>query len=101
LKLSATIFLGGVIAAAATRAAAASDERSRRGLLSAAGLITGEALMGILLAIPIALGAFWPGLNPDPFMLFEAPPVGGWPGLLMVALAGWALYRTGARPSRG
>ena len=100
LKLSATIFLGGIIAAAASRAAAASEERSRPGLLFAAGLITGEALMGILLAIPVALGAFWPGLDPDPFMLFQAPPIGGWPGLAMVALAGWALYRMGTRPSR-
>src|SRR6476661_687534 len=43
LKLSATIFLGGVIAALASRAAA-NTEPSRRGLLFAAGLITGEAL---------------------------------------------------------
>jgi putative OPT family oligopeptide transporter len=100
LKLSATIFLGGVIAAVASRVAATPDERSRRGLLFAAGLITGEALMGILLALPIALGAFWPGLNPDPFMLFEAPPLGGWPGLVIVALAGWSLYRMGASASR-
>ena len=97
LKLSATIFLGGVIAALASRAAA-KPEPSRRGLLFAAGLITGEALMGIVLAIPIALGAFWPGLSPDPFMLFEAPVLGGWPGLVIVAAVGWLVYRS-ARPS--
>ena len=68
-KLSATIFLGGVIAALAQRVATKRVEPSRRGLLFAAGLITGEALMGILLAIPIALGAFWPRLSPDPFMM--------------------------------
>jgi putative OPT family oligopeptide transporter len=92
LKLSATIFLGGVIAAMASRAAAKRDEPSRPGLLFAAGLITGEALMGILLAIPIALGALWPGLSPDPFLLFEGTPLGGWPGLAIVALVGWLLY---------
>jgi uncharacterized oligopeptide transporter (OPT) family protein len=97
LKLSATIFLGGMIAALASRVAEAGKEPSRRGLLFAAGLITGEALMGIFLAIPIALGAFWPGLSADPFMLFETPPFGAWPGLVVVGLAGWGLYRTAAR----
>ena len=92
-KLSATIFLGGVIAALASRVAGGGSEPSRRGLLFAAGLITGEALMGIVLAIPIAVGAFWPGLSADPFVLFEAPPIGGWPGLVIVAVVGWMLYR--------
>jgi hypothetical protein len=78
------------------------DDLSRRGLLFSAGLITGEALMGILLAMPIALGAFWPGVNPDPFVLFDRPPYGGWPGLLIVTLVGAVLYRvaTDARRSR-
>ena len=93
LKLSATIFLGGVIATLASRGVAKSTEVSRRGLLCSAGLITGEALMGILLAFPIGLSALWPGLNPDPFTLFEAPPIGGWPGLVIMALVGWQLYR--------
>jgi putative OPT family oligopeptide transporter len=100
LKLSATIFLGGVIAALASRAAAKRAQPPRRGLLFAAGLITGEALMGIVLTIPIALGAFWPGLNPDPFLLFEAPPLGGWPGMAIVTLVGWLLYVTAREPSR-
>jgi putative OPT family oligopeptide transporter len=91
LKLSATIFLGGAIAALASRAGGSGP--SRRGLLFAAGLITGEALMGIFLAIPIAVGAFWPGLTADPFMLFETPPLEGWPGLVVVTLVGWLLYR--------
>ena len=93
LKLSAAIFVGGVISALATRAATKGDDPSRRGLLFAAGLITGEALMGIMLAIPIALAALWPGLSPDPFTLFDSPPFGGWPGLVIVAMVGWILYR--------
>lgn len=92
LKLSAAIFVGGAISALAKRAAAEGDDQSRRGLLFAAGLITGEALMGIMLAIPIALAALWPSLNPDPFTVFEASPFGGWPGLVIVAMVGWALY---------
>lgn len=99
LKLSAAIFVGGLIAALATRSSAGGDESSHRGLLFAAGLITGEALMGILLAVPIALAALWPGLSPDPFTLFDSPPSGGWPGLVIVAAVGWILYRI-ARASR-
>jgi putative OPT family oligopeptide transporter len=100
LKLSTTIVLGGVIAALASNAAGSARQPSRGGLLFAAGLITGEALMGILLAIPIALGAFWPGLSPDPFMLFEMPPAGGWPGLAVVALLGGLLYKVARDSSR-
>jgi hypothetical protein len=98
LKLSATIFIGGVIAALSSRASGA--EPSRAGLLFAAGLITGEALMGIVLALPIALGAFWPRLSPDPFMLFESPPLGGWPGFVAVLVVAWLLYRIARDPSR-
>ncbi|MGQ0694392.1 MAG: OPT family oligopeptide transporter [Nitrospiraceae bacterium] len=100
LKLSAAICVGGVISALARRATAEGDDPSRHGLLFSAGLITGEALMGILLAIPIALAALWPSLSPDPFTLFESPPFGGWPGLFIVAMVGLALYRI-ARGQRG
>ncbi|BFU91392.1 MAG: Oligopeptide transporter, OPT family [Nitrospira sp.] len=93
LKLSATIFLGGVIAVLAHRRMGGEQELSQRGLLFAAGLITGEALMGIMLAMPIALAALWPDLNADPFTIFAVPPFGGWPGLAMVAVVGFALYR--------
>ena len=100
LKLSAAIFAGGVIAELAKRAAGWGDDPSRRGLLFAAGLITGEALMGIMLAVPIALAALWPGLGADPFTLFDVPPFGGWPGLMIVALAGAALYRVAIGSSK-
>ncbi|MDR4474119.1 MAG: oligopeptide transporter, OPT family, partial [Nitrospira sp.] len=65
-----------------------------RGLLCAAGLVTGEALVGILLALPIALSSVWPSLSGDPFQLFAAPPWGGWPGLLALALVGLVLLRS-------
>lgn len=58
--LNVSIFLGGVISWLVTRAldrAEASPERrgqvERNGLLAAAGFITGEALLGVALAIPI------------------------------------------------
>jgi putative OPT family oligopeptide transporter len=97
LKLSATIFLGGAIAALANRRTGGGHEPSHRGLLFAAGLITGEALMGIMLAMPIALAALWPSFSADPFTMFAVPPYGGWPGLAMVVLVGFALYRVAVR----
>jgi hypothetical protein len=60
--LNVSIFLGGVISWLVTRAldrAVASPERrgevERNGLLAAAGFITGEALLGVALAIPVVL----------------------------------------------
>jgi putative OPT family oligopeptide transporter len=100
LKLSATIFLGGIIGALANRRTGRGDEPSQRGLLFAAGLITGEALMGIVLAMPIALAALWPGLSPDPFTIFDVPPFGGWPGFAVSAVVGFTLYRIAGRPGR-
>jgi uncharacterized oligopeptide transporter (OPT) family protein len=100
LKLSATILLGGIIASRANMRRGERQEPSQQGLLFAAGLITGEALMGIMLALPIALAALWPGFSTDPFTIFTVPPFGGWPGLAMVAVVGFALYRIGMT-SRG
>lgn len=100
LKLSAAIFLGGVIAALVKRTMGEGSEPSQSGLLFAAGLITGEALMGIMLAMPIALGTVWPDMPSDPFTVFVFPPFGGWPGVLMVAFVGFALYRMGVTPGR-
>ncbi len=66
IELTVPIFVGGMIAWAVTRrvnAAFAADpdrasveraEASQRGLLFSSGLITGEALVGILLSVPFA-----------------------------------------------
>jgi len=99
LKLSAAILAGGIVGEFARRGANdPAGHSSRRGLLCAAGLVTGEALMGILLAVPIALSGFWPALGADPFNLFETPPVGGWPGLAALAAVSVWLYRTATSP---
>src|SRR5690606_39556066 len=59
LELSVPILAGGLIAAAAERArqraGAAGTSGAQHGMLFAAGLITGEAMIGILLAVPIVL----------------------------------------------
>jgi putative OPT family oligopeptide transporter len=94
LKLSISIFLGGVIAAWVGKRTVTMDGNvSRGGLLSAAGLITGEALMGICLAVPLALAAMWPNIPSDPFQLFDTPPFSGWPGLVAVGTIAFFLYR--------
>jgi putative OPT family oligopeptide transporter len=99
LKLSATIMAGGllseyVLSGHRPPVVQADD----RGLLFAAGLVTGEALVGILLALPIALASIWPSLSGDPFQLFVDPPLGGWPGLCALLLIGLFLVR--AAPTR-
>jgi len=60
---------------------------ARAGLLFASGLITGEALIGILMAIPIA----YFGRN-DVFAIVPEP-LGTWPGLLLLlAVAAWLYF---------
>jgi putative OPT family oligopeptide transporter len=96
--LSTPILLGGLIAWAVGRAMGPnpSEERKataeRQGLLFAAGLITGEALMGVILAL-----AAWREWDIVLFASKEHP--GGqyaefiWPGLALVALSMFLTYR--------
>ena len=115
LELSVPIFAGGLIHFAIktyhTRKNTNPDqveESSRNGLLFASGLITGEALMGILLAIPIILlkqidislplvyidELIVKVLNLVGITLPFKPPVGAVLGtILLLGVAYW-LYRT-------
>jgi len=87
IELSVPIFIGGLVAWAAGRAAArkrgqASDVgesgvAERRGLLFASGLITGEALVGIFLAIPFAYFESADVLAITPTMLGLSPGLFG------------------------
>ena len=63
------------------------EKRSRSGLLFASGLITGEALIGILLAIPIVLSG-----KPDVLAIMKKP-VGAWPGIVLLIGIGYWLCR--------
>ena len=80
-ELNVPIFFGGLIAyfiARALRGENASEERKqeveRNGLLAAAGFITGEALMGIVIAIPVAIAgdADVLAMNPGTFVALAA-----------------------------
>ncbi len=98
LKLSAAILAGGIIAWLVRRLTPSSQASvGHGGLLFAAGLVTGEALMGIFLALPIAIVSFWPSIGVDPLRLFDSPPLGAWPGVLMIAAAAVLLFRAGRR----
>ena len=91
LELAVPIAVGGVLAHIVGRRQGV-GERGRTGMLFAAGLITGEALVGIVMAIPIVVSE-----NPDVLALpFNLGSVGGI--VVFVALA-VALYRVAHRGS--
>jgi putative OPT family oligopeptide transporter len=103
LEYTSPIFLGGLLAEFAdrfhTRRTPGADLESLRrdGLLYASGLIAGEAIVGVLIAIPIVMTG-----NVDVLALPAAAHFGRWLGLAGFALVGWWLYRsaigTVARP---
>ncbi|NEL80203.1 MAG: oligopeptide transporter, OPT family, partial [Xanthomonas perforans] len=95
LELMVPIFLGGLIAHLVERfhKIRADDEDGRDrvhrpGVLFAAGLITGEALMGIAIAVPIVLSS-----RADVLALPASLQLNQWFGLAILALVGWLLYR--------
>jgi putative OPT family oligopeptide transporter len=110
-ELSVAIFIGGLIAWAVKRGQQAAAEMApaeqrtalreaavtgdRHGLLFAAGAITGEALVGILLAIPIVVAgdadvlAFW-GDHTDV----------NYPGIILLILVLFMMYRVASGPTR-
>jgi putative OPT family oligopeptide transporter len=103
LELSVPIFLGGVLAwfcgrtlKAGGRGTAPEDaERAgRKGMLFAAGVITGEALMGIVIAIPIVVAGRADVLALPEALRIGQTAAGEWVGLAMLALLGYWLYRT-------
>ncbi len=95
LDLSVPIFLGGLIAHLVERKLGgpeAAERAGRNGMLFAAGLITGEALMGIVIAIPIVMSG-----RADVLALPAGLQFGGWLGLVVVGWLALWLYRTGTR----
>ncbi len=99
LELMVPIFIGGLIAHFVERFHGIGpddedgrDRVHRPGVLFSAGLITGEALMGIAIAIPIVVSG-----HADVLALPEALNLNQWFGLLVLALVGWLLYRTGKK----
>jgi uncharacterized oligopeptide transporter (OPT) family protein len=108
LETMVPIFIGGLLNYLVTRTFGRGltedevEKRNRKGTLFAAGLITGEALMGIFMGFAIYFanrGRAEP--RPDVLALPEGWQLHGslseWVGLLFLAAVGWWLYRVGAR----
>lgn len=75
----------------------AKKRSNRAGLLYASGLITGEALMGILLAIPIAYYGGTDVFSIKRLFGINATPFEAWPGLILLAIVGYYMYRVAAK----
>jgi len=103
IELSVPIFVGGLIAHFASKAltGASTDDKElagRRGLLFASGLITGEALVGIILAVPFAIAQRTDVISSKvPFEI--GPDMANALGLLIFASFCVWLYRVARRPS--
>ncbi len=101
LDLTVPIFLGGLLAHFVERAAgvhndpAAAEKIHQKGVLFSAGLITGEALMGILIAVPIvAAGSAEVLALPESFRFGEGV------GLIILAVIAYFLYRVACDGAR-
>ena len=92
-ELSVPIFIGGLIAWTVgntfnrqnrtlpeIRRQDALKQAGNRGLLFASGLITGEALVGILMAIPIVIS------GDKNVLAMVKEPLGSWPGIILLIL---------------
>ncbi len=96
LDLTVPIFLGGLLAYIVERAIKARtgsndiERIHRKGVLFSAGLITGEALMGIFIAAPIVLSE-----RADVLALPANLQFGEGFGLVIFAVVGFVLYRIG------
>jgi uncharacterized oligopeptide transporter (OPT) family protein len=102
LELSVPIFAGGIIHWIIQRfhkrratPAEQVEKSGRNGLLFASGLITGEALMGIVLAVPIVILKRYEVVLPYLEHVYKRTmPYGGLIGTIMLVAVGYWLYLT-------
>jgi putative OPT family oligopeptide transporter len=100
LELMVPIFLGGLLAylvekrhgIVGTHDESLRDRVHRPGVLFSAGLITGEALMGIAVGVAIYVSK-----NREVLQLPAQFQQGEWVGLVVLAIVGWLIYRTGVK----
>jgi len=89
--LSVPIFVGGLIAYLTSgRISHDENNMNQGGLLLASGLITGEALLGILLAAPMMLNEIYDWSIPTEMAVFDDP--GPWIGAVLIIIASGWLY---------
>jgi putative OPT family oligopeptide transporter len=91
LEVTSPILIGGILAYLIERATRGDEARGKKAgrikMLLGAGLIAGEALIGIVMAVPIVVFQ-----DPNVIAISNAP-YGGWPGLVVVAGIGYWVYR--------
>jgi putative OPT family oligopeptide transporter len=98
LEFTSPIFIGGLISELVDRwharhgAHGDPEEQRRSGLLFSSGLIAGEALIGVLIAIPIVITG-----DIDVLALPAQLRLGQWFGLAGLAVIGWRLYISAIR----
>ncbi len=101
LELSTPIFAGGLLAWAVDRwharrsPGADLDALRQTGLLFAAGLIAGEAILGVLLAIPIVASG-----DAEVIAVGSALRPGQWAGLAALAAVAWWMFATATRGAK-
>jgi len=88
-ELDVVIMLGGLVALFADRRKRSTDTGEKTGILAASGFITGEAIMGILLAVPVALSGKAGALH----VIQE--PAGALPGTVLFTMIALWLYSRG------
>ncbi len=102
LELTTPIFVGGLIAELATRwhrrrnPGGDPEKLKQLGLLFSAGLIAGEAIVGVLIAIPIVATGDAEVLS----LVDSVQPWQQFAGLAALALMGWWMYRISLRDAK-
>ncbi|MCR4566845.1 MAG: oligopeptide transporter, OPT family [Pseudobutyrivibrio sp.] len=88
LELSSTIMIGGLIRKFADKKYGAQKDESGKGILFSSGLIAGEGIVGVLLAILTVLGVT------DKINLSSIIPTGNIPALVLIILVAIVVYRS-------
>ncbi len=97
LYLSTAIFVGGLISWLTERITGPEGPGRQAGVLIAAGLITGEALIGILLALPIVFADNPSFMQIGSWSSMSNDPLGAWPGIVMMGLLCMWLYKAASK----
>lgn len=102
LELTTPIFVGGLIAELATRwhrrrnPGGDPEKLKQMGLLFSAGLIAGEAIVGVLIAIPIVATGDAEVLS----LVDEIQPWQQFAGMAALALVGWWMYKVSVKDAK-
>jgi putative OPT family oligopeptide transporter len=99
LELSVPIFIGGMLShfVKRQRADGGAENLAGHGMLFAAGMIAGESLTGVILAIPIVVSGRADVLALPSALRLGDMPAGMWLGLALYAGLAWLLYRVASR----